>query len=87
MSGFADRVCQAFETLIRPMSAQGEESAVFVVHGGTVMSVLQKFARPAVGFYDTLVKNCQGFACTLSGAEDGLPFTLTDLTRMERITL
>ena len=87
MESFAARVCDAFSKLIHALSKRGAETAVFVVHGGTVMSVLQKFARPAVGFYDTLVKNCQGFACTLSGAEDGLPFTLTELTRMERITL
>ena len=87
MEGFASRVCAAFEALILRLREQGEARAVFVMHGGTVMSILQKFARPAVGFYDCLMKNCEGFSCTLAPAEGELPFTLAELTRMERIEL
>ncbi|MBR4157979.1 MAG: histidine phosphatase family protein [Oscillospiraceae bacterium] len=87
MEGFAQRVCEAFEELIRSLHEQGKRLAVFVVHGGTVMAVLQKFARPEMGFYDCLMKNCEAVYCTLSTGEDGLPFTLTDIVRMEKIKL
>ena len=87
MSGFAERVCRAFEALLRPLLAQGKERAVFVVHGGTVMAILQKYARPEMSFFDCLMKNCEGVSCALSPAADGLPFTLTEVKRMETIAL
>ena len=85
--GFSERVCSAFAPLILSLREQDAEQAVFVVHGGTVMSVLQKFARPEMGFYDCLMKNCEGISCVVSDAADGLPFTLTDVTRLEKIEL
>ena len=86
-ASFGERVCAAFAPLILSLREQGEEEAVFVVHGGTVMSVLQKYARPEMSFFDCLMKNCECRVCTLSPGEDGLPFTLTDVTRLETITL
>lgn len=62
---------------------------VFVVHGGTIMAVLEKFARPTMTFYEGHVGNCQGFLCTLSSPaeEDGLPFFLTEITKIDRVIL
>ena len=87
LTGFAVRVCEAFEPLILSLCAKGTEEAVFVVHGGTVMSVLQKYARPEMSFFDCMMKNCECRACTLSPGADGLPFTLTEVRRLEKIEL
>lgn len=87
MESFSDRVCAAFAEQILRLRAQDEDPAVFVVHGGTVMSVLQQFARPKMGYYDCRLKNCEGVSCVLSPSEDGLPFTLTELAHLERIEL
>jgi alpha-ribazole phosphatase len=87
LEGFAVRVCEAFESLILSLREQGAEAAAFVVHGGTVMSVLQKYARPEMSFFDCMMKNCECRVCTLSPGVDGLPFTLTDVTRLEKIEL
>ena len=86
MSEFSERVCAGF---VQCMEAHRDKEtpAVFVVHGGTIMSILREFARPKVGFYDVHTKNCQGFRCELSPGMDGLPLTLTELTPFERVQL
>lgn len=87
LTGFAARICESFAPLILSLREQGAEKAVFVVHGGTVMSVLQKYARPEMSYFDCMMKNCECRVCTLSPGVDDLPFTLTDVTRMEKIEL
>lgn len=76
------RVLAAFEETIAHHSPSAQY-AVFVVHGGTIMTLLEKYARPAMAFYDGHVKNCGGYLCTVSPAEDSpLPFVLTDVTNI-----
>ena len=62
---------------------------VFVVHGGTIMAVLEKYARPAMTFYEGHVGNCQGFLCTLSSpaAGEDLPFVLREITKIDKVIL
>ncbi len=80
--GFSRRVCAAFEETI--LTHRGEY-AVFVVHGGTVMAVLSRYARPPRGFYENYVENCRGFCAALSPGAEGLPFLLTGVERVEQI--
>lgn len=104
---FAARVQAAFEKLLTPYlsfcsraeeepgsgSPLRQETAVFVLHGGSVMAILEKFARPRMSFYEGYLGNCKGFLCTVSvpGQEDGerqgLPFVLKDVIKMEKIAL
>ncbi|ODU56610.1 MAG: hypothetical protein ABT01_03665 [Clostridium sp. SCN 57-10] len=57
--GFALRATDAFAA---SLAKCGEgESAAFVVHGGTIMAILERFARPARAFYDWHVPNGNGF--------------------------
>lgn len=88
---FADRVQAAFKRTVTSHSISASDTAVFIVHGGTIMAVMQKFARPVRGFYDSSVKNCHGFLCAVSFQPEDkhLPFVLTNVTevdRAERIT-
>lgn len=39
----------------------------FVVHGGTIMSVLEKYAYPKGGYYDFKVENAHGFVTEFDG--------------------
>ena len=39
----------------------------FVVHGGTIMSVLEKYAYPKGGYYDFQVPNAHGFVTVFDG--------------------
>lgn len=47
----------------RILAADPSERLVFVVHGGTIMAVMEAFARPARPYYDWQVKNGHGFRC------------------------
>lgn len=79
MAEFSRRVCTGFAEVL----AHREAIEVFVVHGGTIMSVLEQFGRPQRSSFDYRLKNCQGFRCTLASGEGKLPFTLTDITPMD----
>ncbi len=46
----------------------GEVTAVFIVHGGTVMSILQSFAGG--DYYDYLCENGHGFLCRITDGTD-----------------
>ncbi len=56
---FKKRCIAAFEKAVRKYSDVGVIS--FVVHGGTIMSVLEKYAVPKKNYFDFQVKNGQGF--------------------------
>lgn len=56
---FSERSCNAFEKAVRDNANCG--SMAFVVHGGTIMSVLEKYAVPKRDFYDYQVKNGGGY--------------------------
>lgn len=58
---FVNRCIAAFENAVSKLSSV--ESAAFVVHGGTIMAVLERFAVPKKSFYDYQVKNGCGYLC------------------------
>lgn len=62
---FTDRCAAAFENMIGSFS---EYSAIsFVLHGGSIMAILEKYAVPKRGFYDYQVKNGCGFLTEFDG--------------------
>lgn len=71
---FSKRVCEAFSHIISAAAAQGETSLVFVVHGGTIMAIMEQFALPREDYYFWSVKNTHGYRCQVSLS----PLTLTD---------
>ncbi len=79
---FSDRVCTAFETIVRDALKRGEDSLTFVVHGGTIMSVMERFSESAGAYYSYRAKNCQGYCCQV--VADG-ELTLTDAIPWEGI--
>ena len=76
---FSARVCEGFLTALHDLPADAPR-ALFVVHGGVIMALMSRFARPEIAYYDAWVKNCCGYACTLSG-ENGAPI-LTDVRKI-----
>lgn len=58
---FVGRCVAAFEKSVGDFKSCG--TVAYVVHGGTVMAVLEKFAVPKKGFYDYQVKNGCGYLC------------------------
>ncbi len=61
------RRCQ--EAFLRTVSETKARTLSLVVHGGTIMAVLERFAVPKRGFYDSGAKNGGGFLTEFDGAK------------------
>lgn len=58
---FRARCCRGFERAVAECFRENIESAAFVVHGGTIMSIMERYAVPQRDFYDWHVKNAEGY--------------------------
>ncbi len=61
-AAFADRCCRAFVQACVDAQQDGYKEAVFVVHGGTIMAVMERFALPHRPYFEWQVKNAEGFS-------------------------
>ncbi|MGB8451803.1 MAG: histidine phosphatase family protein [Anaerocolumna sp.] len=59
---FRNRCIKAYETII---DNSKNDSITLVVHGGTIMSILEKYGLPKKGFYDWQLSNGDGYMCEL----------------------
>ena len=80
---FQHRVCAAFGREVEQAQAAGQERLYFVIHGGAIMSIMHRFARPEAPYYSWLLQNCHGYCCRVSLNAEGL--TLTDVRHLERV--
>ena len=62
---FRKRCCEGFTETLEKLGEQ--ESVAFVVHGGTIMSILERFAVPKAGYYDYMTDNGCGWVCEWDG--------------------
>lgn len=62
---FADRCCAAFAACCESALGRGAGSAAFVVHGGTIMAILDRYSRPHRDYFDWQTPNAHGFLCEL----------------------
>ncbi len=62
---FKDRCCKVFEIITEKYKKS--DSIAFVVHGGTIMSILERFATPKMNFYDYQIKNNSGYITNYDG--------------------
>lgn len=69
---FCSRVCDAFEKLIQELRKQKTGTAVFVVHGGTIMAILERFAIPKKEYYEYHIGNCGIVSCRLMDGDEPL---------------
>lgn len=60
---FKSRCCNAFCDIAE--SLPEDTSTAFIVHGGVIMSILEKFALPKKSFYEYYAANGGGFICCL----------------------
>jgi len=54
---FAKRCVDAFEKL----KESGSEDTALIVHGGTIMAIMERYAMPKGDYYDFQVKNGEGY--------------------------
>lgn len=59
--GFKERCQRAYEQCMEKAQAQEWEKVAFVVHGGTIMAILEKYGIPKQEYFDYQVGNGQGF--------------------------
>ncbi|MBS5084331.1 MAG: histidine phosphatase family protein, partial [Clostridiales bacterium] len=59
----------AFQDTVDHILANKISRAAVVVHGGTIMSIMEAFAVPKKAFYDWQVKNARGFLVTVNEAD------------------
>ena len=62
-ASFSERCVAAFERI----RSQQENCAV-IAHGGTLMAVMEKYAKPAGSYYDYQVRNGEGFLLNEDGS-------------------
>lgn len=58
---FIERICTAVTAFCNGLLQRGEERAVLVAHGGTLMAALYRLARERRDYYDWLPGNCGGY--------------------------
>lgn len=58
---FKKRCCNGFERIINTIP--DGHTAAFVVHGGVIMSVFEKFEKSKKGFYDYHISNGSAIVC------------------------
>lgn len=63
---FVSRSCHAFLEGCRTALDKGCSSVAFVVHGGTIMAVMERFALPEKSYFDWHVSNACGFGAVLA---------------------
>ena len=66
---FAARCVRAFEHL-RDQAFQ--EDCALIVHGGTIMAIMERFALPRRGYFDYQVSNGEGFVLNPDGTHEKL---------------
>ncbi|HEX3021524.1 MAG TPA: histidine phosphatase family protein, partial [Lachnospiraceae bacterium] len=57
VNGFDEVVAQCIDTEI--------QQAALIIHGGTIMAILERYARPGKDFYHWQVGNGEGYVVTL----------------------
>lgn len=61
---FSARCRDAFQKLCKK---EIKEDCALIIHGGTIMSIMETFAQPPAGYYDYQVKNGYGFILEENG--------------------
>lgn len=63
---FQLRCCSAFEEIADELMRSGEQTAVVMAHGGTIMSILGAYAFPRQPMYEWMTGNGMGFEVVIT---------------------
>lgn len=66
---FEDRSISAFDEMIDLCSSRGYESVGIVAHGGTIMSILDKYSYPNESYFHWQVGNGFGFTTVMKSSD------------------
>ncbi len=68
---FERRCLEGFAELLYSLRDESFQRAAFVVHGGTIMSILAAYAEPKEEFYHWRIKNGEGFRMLVDETDKG----------------
>lgn len=80
---FKRRCAGAFRQEVLALMEKTDKTAVFVIHGGSIMAVLEAFGRPEKEYYSWQTGCLSGYLCR-TGEENG-HFCLTDVAKVSII--
>ncbi len=66
---FSARCVRAFEQVADAALARHVSAIALVVHGGTIMSIMEKYGRPRAGYYAWQMKNAARYTLDYQGPE------------------
>ena len=58
---FKGRCVEAFNKVVDNMIEENINTSALVVHGGTIMAILDNYSEDNRSYYDFQVKNCEGY--------------------------
>ena len=73
---FKKRTLSGFEKSLWECMEAGAASAAYVVHGGTIMCIMERYAFPKKGYYDYQIENGEGYELIISDSvcsDSGFP--------------
>lgn len=79
---FQERCVHAFEKILLEYG-KSEISAAMVVHGGTIMAVMDAFSNPHADYYDWQIGNGEGFCAETLWSKRKQCFYLTKIQKLE----
>lgn len=65
VESFKRRCCQAFFDLEERIP--DDSTACYVIHGGAIMAIMERFGRPKKEFYEYHIGNCKMISCRYEG--------------------
>jgi alpha-ribazole phosphatase len=65
LESFMERTCAAFDLAVRKSIAQKEERLILVAHGGSIMAIMSRYAKPPRPFFEWHIKHCCGYRASL----------------------
>lgn len=69
---FIERSLGGFERVMEQCRESGIHVASLVIHGGTIMSIMERYAYPLVSYYDYQVGNGEGYELILADDNSGV---------------
>ena len=63
---FQERCVRGFDRVAEECIREGFDEIALVVHGGTIMAILERYGLPKAGYYDWQVRNGEGFRIRFS---------------------
>lgn len=66
---FRERTLAGFQKVLEDCREEGISSVAFVVHGGSIMNIMEQTALPKGSYYDYQVKNGEGYELRFSEEE------------------